>query len=60
MSRRDEWDYEDDGERARGRATQRDYLNKYRHKIYDYDDEDISAEEYFSEDSPILDDEDEE
>lgn len=59
MSRRDEWDYEDDGEHARGRSTQRDYMNKYRHKIYDFDeDDDITSEEYYAENSVVYDDDD--
>lgn len=59
MSRREEWDYEDDGERVTGRSSQRDYYNKYRHKIYDYD-EDTNAEEYYSENSLVHDDSEDE
>jgi hypothetical protein len=32
------WDEDDDSQR--GRREERDYLTKYRHKIYDYTDDD--------------------
>lgn len=58
MSRRDDWDYEDDGEHVGGRNS-RDYYNKYRHKLYEIDDDEVD-EEYYSENSVVYDDEDEE
>lgn len=59
MGRREDWD--DDGDYVSGRPQQRDYYDKYRHKIYDYDtDDDLIEEEDFYTDGRYTDDYDDE
>lgn len=59
MGRREDWD--DDGDYVKGRPHERDYYGKYRHKIYDYDEDDdvIEEEDYFTDGRYYEDEEDE-